>query len=87
MIVKFYSKRCRACLRIAAKYRRLALKYKDEVQCYEVEQHTAGRAMIEALSVERVPSLQIYCGTGVSRLASVTCQPNDFKAVEALVKE
>ena len=29
----------RACLRIAAKYRRLALKYSDDIDCYEMEQH------------------------------------------------
>ena len=56
LVVKFYSKRCRACLRIAAKYRRIARRYGEQVACYEMEQHAAGRELLELLAVEQVPT-------------------------------
>ena len=56
LVVKFYSKRCRACLRIAAKYRRIARRYGEQVACYEMEQHAAGRELLELLAVDQVPT-------------------------------
>ena len=85
LLVKFYSKRCRACLRIAANYRRLARKYADEIECYEMEQHAAGRELLEALSVTQVPTIQIFDGAGMNRLASLDCQPAQFKEVERTI--
>ena len=84
VVVKFYSKRCRACLRIAAKYRRLALKHSEEIDCFETEIHD-GRALIEYLGVTEVPSIQIYDGDGATRIANAVCQPSDFKRIESKV--
>ena len=59
MVVKFYSKNCRACLRIAAKYRRLALDLSETCDCYEAE-HYAAELLLERLDVTQVPSIQIW---------------------------
>ena len=48
---RFYSRRCRACLRIAAQYRRLALDYSDAIDCYECETSEAARPLYERLEV------------------------------------
>jgi len=89
LIVKFWSKRCRACLRIAANYRRLARKYGDEIECYEMEQYTAGRELLEALSVTQVPTIQIFDSIEApdlgNRLADLDCQPAQFKEVERTI--
>jgi hypothetical protein len=85
LVVKFYSMRCRACLRIAANYRRLARKYGDEISCYEMEQHAAGRELLELLSVDQVPTIQIFDGAGINRLANLDCQPAQFKQVEQTI--
>lgn len=84
---QFYSKRCRACLRIAAKYRSLATRFHDELDCYDMEQHAAGRHVLEALSVSQLPTIQIFDGAGCDRLASLPCQPAQFAAVEAQIVE
>ena len=54
VIVKFYSNKCRACLRIAAKYRRIALKFREDIDCYEMEQSVVEPTLLEALSVTQV---------------------------------
>ena len=77
LVVKFYSRQCRACLRIAAKYRRLALEKRDEIDCYEVES-LASRSLVDGLNVTKVPSVQIYDPDGVTRLADGPCMPDDF---------
>ena len=77
LVVKFYSRQCRACLRIAAKYRRLALEKRDEIDCYEVES-LASRPLVDGLNVTKVPSVQIYDPDGVTRLADGPCMPDDF---------
>ena len=87
LVVKFYSKRCRACLRIAAKYRRIARRYGEQVACYEMEQHAAGRELLELLSVDQVPTIQIFDGAGIHRLANLDCQPAQFKQVERTIVE
>jgi len=85
LVVKFYSMRCRACLRIAANYRRLARTYGHEISCYEMEQHAAGRELLELLSVAQVPTIQIFDGAGINRLANLDCQPAQFKQVERTI--
>ena len=80
VVVKFYSKQCRACLRIAAKYRRLALDLSEDVDCYEVES-IAARPLVDALNVTKVPSVQIYDPGDIIRLANAPCMPDDFKQV------
>lgn len=85
LVVKFYSMRCRACLRIAANYRRIARKYGDEISCYEMEQHAAGRELLELLSVDQVPTIQIFDGSGIDRVANLDCQPAQFKQVEQTI--
>ena len=84
VVVKFYSKRCRTCLRIAAKYRRLALRHSDTIDCFETEIHD-GRALIEYLGVTQVPSIQVYDGDGATRIMNQICQPSDFKRIESKV--
>ncbi len=85
MVVKFYSKRCRACLRIAAKYRRLAIKHRGVIDCYEAELY-ASQDLLEKLDVSQVPSVQIFDGDGVTRLAHCRCNPNEFDMVENKVQ-
>ena len=57
MVLKFYSKRCPACLRIAAKYRRLAINYREHIDCYEAELKAA-RPLLERLEVS--PSTGVW---------------------------
>ena len=87
-VLKFYSKSCRACLRIAAKYRRLALTYEGRIDCYEAEL-SASKPLFQNLDVQEVPSVQIFHGTlfenDLTRLASCRCKPADFKRVEAKI--
>lgn len=85
IVVKFYSKGCRACLRIAAKYRRLALDLKDDVDCYEAEL-SASQSLLERLDVTAVPSVQIFDGDDITRLAMYTCKPAEWKRVDAKVR-
>lgn len=85
IVVKFYSRQCRACLRIAAKYRRLALEKRDEIDCYEVES-LSSRPLIDGLNVSKVPSVQIYDPDGVTRLADGPCMPDDFSRLERKVE-
>jgi len=69
LVVVAYAQHCKACKRIASKYRRLALKYKGEVDCYEVEQGAA-LPLLRQLGVERVPWLQVFDPDHATRLAS-----------------
>ena len=75
LVVKFYSKRCRACLRIAAKYRRIARRYGEQVACYEMEQHAAGRELLELLAVDQVPTTPAIT-TPALATATVTTPPS-----------
>jgi len=85
-VVKFYSKSCRACLRIAAQYRRLALENADALECYECEVSPPAKPLYERLEVTQVPSVQIIDPRGVIRLATYSCKPKDFKKVINKVK-
>ena len=88
LLLKFYSKRCRACLRIASKYRRLALKYADQIDCYECEQSVCAPELLQALSVTQVPTVQMFDGPEVvDRLADLSAQPSQFKLVESTLQE
>ena len=78
IVVKFYSKKCRMCYRIAAKYRRLALDYAEEIDCYEAASDDA-RELFEALEVTQVPSIQIFDGRRVTRLANFAAKPTEWK--------
>ena len=62
-VIKFYSKSCRACLRIAAKYRRVALDFEDKLDCMEISDNVESRAVFDALGVTQVPSVQIFDGS------------------------
>jgi thiol-disulfide isomerase/thioredoxin len=85
VVVKFYSRQCRACRRIAARYRRLALDLAGDIDCYEVES-LASRPLVEALGVTTVPCVQIYDPRDVTRLANARCLPTDFAKVEQHVR-
>ena len=78
IVVKFYSKKCRMCYRIAAKYRRLALDYESDIDCYEAASDDA-RGLFEALNVTAVPSIQIFDGRKVTRLASYAAKPQEWR--------
>ena len=78
LVVKFYSKKCRMCYRIAAKYRRLALDYQNDIDCYESASDDA-RQLFEALNVTQVPSVQIFDGRRVTRLADFSAKPTEWK--------
>jgi len=86
VVVKFYSTSCRACLRIAAQYRRLALEDQDSIACYECEVSDPARPLYERLEVKQVPSVQIIDPLRVTLLASYSCKPKDFKRVVAKVR-
>ena len=85
VVVKFYSRKCRACLRIAAKYRRLALDLQDSVDCYEAEAEGA-QNLLERLDVTQVPSIQIFDAEDITRLAMYACHPAHWKKVDAKVR-
>ena len=85
LAVKFYSQRCRACLRIAAKYRRLALDFSSGVDCYEAEQRSA-RPLLDALGVTSVPTLQIERPHGVVMLTSGAYRPEELPRVDKRVR-
>ena len=53
-VLKFYSKSCRACLRIAAKYRRLATENAGKIDCYEAELNARARALPRARAGDAV---------------------------------
>lgn len=85
LVVKFYSKRCRACLRIAAKYRRLAREVVDHVDCFEAE-FSASRSLLQALDVGALPTVQIFIGEDVTRLYQCSCTVSAFPKVAAKVR-
>ena len=84
-MLKFYSKNCRACLRIAAKYRRLALDLSGTCDMYEAE-HYSAESLLERLDVTQVPSIQIFDGEDVTRLAMYACKPSEWKRIDAKVR-
>lgn len=84
LVIVAYSHRCKACKRIASKFRRLALKYKGEVDCYEVEQG-ASLPLLQRLEVKRVPWLQVFDSDHATRLASQPAGVSDFKRAEVKV--
>jgi hypothetical protein len=84
VVLKFYSKSCRACQRIAAKYRRLALDFEDELDCYEIADTPESRHIFDALGVTQVPSVQIFDGS--VRLGKFSCMPKEWKVVDAKVR-
>uniref|UniRef100_A0A7S0LBH7 Thioredoxin domain-containing protein n=1 Tax=Coccolithus braarudii TaxID=221442 RepID=A0A7S0LBH7_9EUKA len=83
--VKFYSKRCRACLRIAAKYRRLSVDFEEQFDFYEAEEKAA-RPLCEALGVGSVPTLHVYDPNGVVKLSSGTYKPAELSKVDKRVR-
>ena len=86
MVVKFYSRHCRTCLRIAAKYRRLAVDLRDSIDCYEVEQEAASGRLLKKLDVTRVPSIQIFDGRDVTRMAAYACKPSEWRRIDKKVR-
>ena len=82
VLVKFFSKKCRTCVRMAPKFRQLAFKYQQDIDCYEMEQGAAGPEMLEVLSVTSVPTVQVYDGESVHRLASLDLSPKEFGTVD-----
>lgn len=85
VLVKFYSNKCRACLRIATKYRRLAIDYEGKVICYEACLQDA-RSLLERLDVSAVPSVQIFDGEDITRLASYSCHPKEWSKVDSKIR-
>ncbi|KAL3926602.1 MAG: hypothetical protein SGPRY_003224 [Prymnesium sp.] len=85
VVVKFYSKQCPACLRIAAKFRRLAMNHKDSLDCYEAELRAA-RPLLKRLGVTAVPCVQVFDGEDITRLAHMSCQPKEFKKIEDKIR-
>jgi len=84
VLIKFYSTSCRACLRIAARYRRLALDFADQLDCYEIADSPESRAVFDALGVTQVPSLQIWDDS--LRIGKYSCMPKQWKVVDAKVR-
>ena len=85
VIVKFYSKKCRACLRIAAKYRRLALDYASDIDCFESCDADSKR-LYQMLNVTQVPSVMIFDGRRVTRLAHYACKPAEWSKVDSKIR-
>ena len=86
VIVKFYSKKCRACLRIAALYRKLAMRHHEALDCYECMVQDSSRPLYERLEVKDVPSVQILDPQRITRLSQFSCAPKEFKKVVAKVE-
>ena len=80
VVVKFYSRQCQACMKIAALYRRLAIDFEDDVDCFEVES-IASRPLVRFLNVTKVPSVQVFDPQGLIRLTDSPCMPGDFDKV------
>lgn len=88
VVIKFYSTQCRACLRIAAKYRRLALDFKSQLDCYEIADTAENRATFDALGVSQVPSVQIFrpnLGAEPVRLGKFSCMPKEWSKLDSKV--
>ena len=85
VVVKFYSKKCRLCLRIAAKYRRLALDLSQDVDFFEACDADAPE-LCSALKVRAVPTVVILDPKRVRKLAMYTCKPSEWPKVDAKVR-
>ena len=75
-----YSQPERSNLRVAAKFRRLALKYQRDAACCEAE---ARSALALALGAEEAPSVTLFDAERVTRVASCPSSPAAFKRLEA----
>ena len=84
VILKLYSKRCRACKMIAPKYRSLARKNAGSINCFEAEADSA-RPLVQALRVSSLPTIVIFDPIQLTRIYSCSCAPAEFKAVESKV--
>ena len=89
VVLKLYSKRCRACNMIAPMYKRLARNHADALDCFEVEcqANLAARPLVETLGVEALPSIVVFDPVRVTRVYSCSLAPAEFKAVEAKVAQ
>ena len=56
------------------------------LDCYECETSELARPLYERLEVEAVPSVMIFDGEGVTRLARYSCKPANFKKIVAKVR-
>ena len=77
--LSIYSQPERSNLRVAAKFRRLALKYQRDAACCEAE---ARSALALALGAE-APSVTLFDAERVTRVASCPSWPAAFKRLEA----
>lgn len=77
--LSIYAQPERSNLRVAAKFRRLALKYQRDAACCEAE---ARSALALALGAE-APSVTLFDAERVTRVASCPSSPAAFKRLEA----
>ena len=78
MLVKVFSRQCKACRAIGPRYQKLASDYGDSVACYELEyehvKHFAGD-----LGIKSLPCVQVYAGE--HQMESIPCGPQKFSQV------
>ena len=82
VVVKVYSSQC--SVKIAARFRRLALKYRREIACCTVEDR-AGRDLLAQLEGATAPSVQVFDGERATRLVNCPCEATEFPQVELKV--
>lgn len=68
----------------AAKYRKLALKYREDVVCCAILKRDESD-LLERLEVATVPSVQIFDGERATRLGECACEVGMFVDVEKKV--
>jgi len=82
VVVKYYAST--SSVRIAAKYRKLALKYREDVVCCAILKRDESD-LLERLEVATVPSVQIFDGERATRLGECACEVGMFVDVEKKV--
>ena len=78
MLVKVFSRQCKACQAIGPRYQKLASEFGSSVACYELEfEHV--RHLAADLGIESLPCVQVYAGE--HRMESIACGPQRFSQV------
>ena len=84
VVLKLYSKKCRACAMIMPMFKRLARRQGTDVDCYTAEV-VAARPLVERLGVASVPTILVFDPTDVTELSRRSIAPAEFKKYEKKV--
>ena len=77
VVLKLYSKRCRACNMTAPLFRRLARRHSDAIDCLEVEcqANVLARPLMVPLGVTALPSVVVFDPMDVTRVNLCSLAP------------